>query len=654
MKLKKIIMQFGLHLAGLIALAWFLLRVIPKPSRATYPCQRAAFPLASAFVLWLAGFAVSSLLFKKAKQYFKTSKYGAAISFGLLSFLIFFATQFQSASEHLFAGSPAIIQQFVMKDFSANSAIVQPKAVVSIVRSEKANAADIDSIEIDEMVRNAVGMAGGFDNLIHDSSVVVLKPNLLMASIVDDYLNPVSPLPEKINSVTADYRVIQAVVNLVRGKNPHGKVYIIEGSAVGRTRDNMSALGWFKITGVDELICLDESCGGWRDTTAKELVKISLPAGKPLYIRAHNVYYLNKIYYEADVLISIPVLKTHSEAAMSGAVKNVGIGGTPVNIYGSSSSNPWRFDVIDHGDYSNNNCDNLHNWIHDFYMCRPVDFSIMDGLTGMQHGPTPYVSDPISRTKKNTRCILASKDALALDAIAALMVQVDPLRVKHLAALHNDSMGCADPKYIRVKGMRVDEVKDHYLNYVTYASYTDFRAPLISLDSLSMTQDTLFVRLTTESKVVKVEISVNGQLLDSIFTDNFANLRVPLGTPVAGPEQIKIYGYDKYLNCTIVNSLPTGVRMTKANSPDGFQLSQNFSNPFNPSTTIQFSLPRAAYVTLYIYNSLGQEVAQLVSKQMNAGTQKVEWNAASLPSGVYFYRLRIGEKTETKKMVLMK
>ncbi len=109
-----------------------------------------------------------------------------------------------------------------------------------------------------------------------------------------------------------------------------------------------------------------------------------------------------------------------------------------------------------------------------------------------------------------------------------------------------------------------------------------------------------------------------------------------------------------YLDDIEVTNLSTGVDDQISSLPKTYSLSQNYPNPFNPSTTIQFSLPKASYVTLNIYNSIGQEVAQLVSKQMNPGTYSTEWNASGFASGVYYYRLEAGSYVETKKLVLLR
>ena len=88
--------------------------------------------------------------------------------------------------------------------------------------------------------------------------------------------------------------------------------------------------------------------------------------------------------------------------------------------------------------------------------------------------------------------------------------------------------------------------------------------------------------------------------------------------------------------------------------PSEYKLFQNYPNPFNPTTKIEFSIPKSELVTLKIYNLLGQEVQTLVSKRMNAGAYKYDWDAATLANGIYIYRLEAGDFTETKKMVLIK
>lgn len=88
--------------------------------------------------------------------------------------------------------------------------------------------------------------------------------------------------------------------------------------------------------------------------------------------------------------------------------------------------------------------------------------------------------------------------------------------------------------------------------------------------------------------------------------------------------------------------------------PTEFALQQNYPNPFNPSTTIEFALPKASHVTIELYNLLGQRVATLLDDLRPAGIQQVRFNAMSLSSGVYMYRMVAADKTFMRKMTLLK
>lgn len=90
------------------------------------------------------------------------------------------------------------------------------------------------------------------------------------------------------------------------------------------------------------------------------------------------------------------------------------------------------------------------------------------------------------------------------------------------------------------------------------------------------------------------------------------------------------------------------------NTPERFSLSQNFPNPFNPSTTISFSLPEVSEVNLTVYDMLGKVVGVLVNQQLEAGTHSISYSNNSLSSGIYFYELKAGSFRDVKKMNLIK
>jgi hypothetical protein len=88
--------------------------------------------------------------------------------------------------------------------------------------------------------------------------------------------------------------------------------------------------------------------------------------------------------------------------------------------------------------------------------------------------------------------------------------------------------------------------------------------------------------------------------------------------------------------------------------PFGFTLGQNYPNPFNPVTTIKYQIPELSFVTLKVFDVLGREIATIVNEEKPIGSYEVEFNAASLPSGIYLYQLRSGNYVETKKMIILK
>ncbi len=134
--------------------------------------------------------------------------------------------------------------------------------------------------------------------------------------------------------------------------------------------------------------------------------------------------------------------------------------------------------------------------------------------------------------------------------------------------------------------------------------------------------------------------------------------------------------YGEGIDCIVakIYQEPGVVKVEEEIQPKDFALRQNYPNPFNPTTKIKFTIPtspqtpllsnakgipmggagRGEVVRIMVYDILGREVATLINKQMPAGTHEVEFDASGLPSGVYFYQLKTGSFTETKKMILLR
>jgi hypothetical protein len=98
----------------------------------------------------------------------------------------------------------------------------------------------------------------------------------------------------------------------------------------------------------------------------------------------------------------------------------------------------------------------------------------------------------------------------------------------------------------------------------------------------------------------------------------------------------------------------TDIKETQSIIIDRFDLQQNYPNPFNPLTKIRFGIPQAGFVTLKVYDILGNEIATLFNEEKLAGSYEVDFDASGISSGIYFYKLQAGSFAETKKMVLIR
>jgi hypothetical protein len=109
------------------------------------------------------------------------------------------------------------------------------------------------------------------------------------------------------------------------------------------------------------------------------------------------------------------------------------------------------------------------------------------------------------------------------------------------------------------------------------------------------------------------------------------------------------------VNCPVVeNESSSDVEPVSGSLPNNYVLDQNYPNPFNPTTTIRFSIPESDLVLIKIYNSIGEQVAELVNRELPAGSYTVDWNAENNSSGIYFYTLSANNFASTKKMILLK
>jgi hypothetical protein len=177
------------------------------------------------------------------------------------------------------------------------------------------------------------------------------------------------------------------------------------------------------------------------------------------------------------------------------------------------------------------------------------------------------------------------------------------------------------------------------------------------MNSESALSGTLVSAFNADGNVIASEISSqNGEyIVPSLAEGEFTLKASRVGAQTTEyPEKIQINYVSSFIKDGInLLLIPTDVK-DKPVLPKEYKLLQNYSNPFNPSTKIGYELPNAGFVELKVFDVLGNEVANLVNGEMNAGRHEITFNAKNLSSGMYFYRIKAGNFVKTMKMILMK
>jgi hypothetical protein len=130
---------------------------------------------------------------------------------------------------------------------------------------------------------------------------------------------------------------------------------------------------------------------------------------------------------------------------------------------------------------------------------------------------------------------------------------------------------------------------------------------------------------------------------DEYFADFELGNEVVYGTGQTDIQQYEIY----------VNSSPLSVASPEP-IPGRYNLSYNYPNPFNPATTINFSIPTSEFISVKVYDINGTELITLISETLSIGEHSVEWDGGDYPSGIYIARISSGNYFQTRKMLLVK
>jgi hypothetical protein len=128
----------------------------------------------------------------------------------------------------------------------------------------------------------------------------------------------------------------------------------------------------------------------------------------------------------------------------------------------------------------------------------------------------------------------------------------------------------------------------------------------------------------------------------------------PANAPLAADDEYIYLGYGGVIRGSWSEATITSIDARIAYTPAAYTLSQNFPNPFNPTTTIRYGVPVRTHLTLTVFNTLGQKVAELVNGEVEAGYHDVQFDASKLASGVYFYQLKAGNRVQARKLLLIR
>ncbi len=168
-----------------------------------------------------------------------------------------------------------------------------------------------------------------------------------------------------------------------------------------------------------------------------------------------------------------------------------------------------------------------------------------------------------------------------------------------------------------------------------------------SLQSIAITADDKYAFVVGSFAKIVVDLATNTVI--QTFTAGATSVATM-------PDGSRFYVTDSFNGTVRVykKTNPTGVERNTATIPSGYGLSQNFPNPFNPTTVIAYQIGRTGNVSLKVFDLLGREVKTLIDERQDAGSHSATFGAGTLPSGMYFYKLESGNYIDVKKLVLLK
>jgi hypothetical protein len=627
---------------GFASLIWVLIRVIPKPSRATYPCMKVAAPLATSFVLYISGVISSMLFFKKARKFFLESRY-LLFSLMLIAGVIFGLTSYMQKDNKVYANLQTT--QLEPNQPIGTARGVNPGRVVWIHNPNATNE-DCANTEnhywyqddntnqdvVDNMVSKGLQMLTGaaddtaaWDSLFHyfnqehgkgdvgytAGEKFVIKINLNGLGN-GGWWNPADP---NINtSPQVCYAVLNQLINVVGAAQSD--------IGIGDPNFNFDTPHWNKChTAFPDVVYWGpDGSGRTAVTQSAEYAWIASDG------RSQD--YLPQEYIDAAYMINLPVFKKHHRAGISISSKNhfgsiTPFAGSAFHVHYSLPCPEGGADVTN-GEYGVYRC--FVDIMGHKDLGGKTILHLVDGLwssINWGHPSIKWAMPPFDNDYPNS--LFLSQDPVAVQSVCYdfLFYEFDT---------DHPQEGAYDPG-------------DNHGPFPQYAGTDDFLRQ--AADSSNWPEDTQYDP-EGDGTLLPRSLGVYEHWNNAVDKQYTRNLETGDGIEL-------VYNFS---TSGIIDNQEELRAMIKS-----FSLDQNFPNPFNASTTIGFNLSVDSRISLEIYNIRGQRIRTVLNDYRSAGQYIERWNGKmdngmEAPSGVYFYKMSIqndGQSHEKiKKMVLNK
>ena len=619
--MKKVMKKLFFPIAGFLSLLWFLFRVIPKPSRAAYPCMRAAAPLASSFVIYVIGFTTSIFFFKRAKQFWQRSRY-VVFTLALLLGMIFAFSTFLHTDQKAYAyvETPPDGPNNPM----GTGVGIHPGRVVWVHNADATDETcgnqrndywwedgNTDQNIVNKMVSDALQAltnttsdAAAWDALFRfynqthgkgdvgyaNDEKIVIKINLNANGCNYDGSNVTR---WNYKNVDTSPQIVYAILDQLVNKAGVPQANI----GFGDPGRNVDELYWDK--------CHAEfpDVEYWGNATGRTKIRRSMLA-KIHTSDGSMDDYLPSCYAAASYMINIPVLKKHHRAGISLSSKNHF--GDFVPFHGSAFH--WHFSLpasegggdVNNGEYGTYRC--FVDFIGHEHIGGKTVLYLIDGLwgsTNWAHPPIKWRMAPFNNDWPSS--VFMSQDPVAIESVGFdfLFEEFDR---------DHPTEGNYDPS-------------DHKGPFPHYAGSDDFLHQ--AADSKNW-PDGITYDPENDGSALPASMGVHEHWNNATDKQYSRDLGHDFGI-----ELMK-------LGTTDVTDQVQAVR--------AFDLFQNYPNPFNPSTTIAYEIAAPAQVRLTVYNAMGQHIRTLVNETQTAGLYEISWdglmsNGLAAPSGIYFCKI---------------